>query len=169
MNKATRILAVLVLLVTAAFASTQTKQGTTFDAPIVLTTNGPEAATTTQGKPFTETIYGGTLQNDDAYMVAVCEYGFQLDSNDLGRMTDGFATAKGVDGTILSRRGTTVSGLPAEASVIDSKQGNRTLRFFLVTTVKGNKAYLYLFGTWMDTQGTDTDAVKTFFESIAIQ
>jgi hypothetical protein len=42
-------------------------------------------------------------------------------------------------------------------------------RAHLVATTKGNKAYMFLFGTWLDSAGTDNAAVKTFFQSIAIQ
>ena len=168
--KLNRILIVLLLLVTAAFASTQTNQGVTVDAPVALATKGPEAGTTKYGKPYTITIYSASLANDDTYMLSVNEYGFQLDpSADPARMTEGFASAKGVEGTIRSRKDVVVAGLPAESAVIDSVQDGRTLRFLVVSTVKGNKGYMFLFGTWMDTTGTDNEAVVKFFKSITIQ
>ena len=167
MNKISRIVAIFALLVTAAFASVQSHQGTTFDAPVVLTTDGPEAGTTTQGTPYTETVYESSLQNDDTYLVAVSEYGFQIAPNSASTFTDGFAS--GINGEVKQRNAVTVSGVAAESSVIEAVKDGRTIRFYLVTVPTGNKVYAYAFGTWMDTQGTDLTAVRTFFTSISIQ
>ena len=164
-----RILAVALLLVAGAFAATKNYSGAVVDAPVVLTTTGPTSGTTTHGQPYTATTYSATLANDDIYMVSVNSYGFQVVEGDLDKAVNAFAAADGVNGKILNNVTTSVSGHAARSAVIESVQGKRTLRFFLLVTYRGNVAYMYLFGTWMDTDGTDKEAVKTFFTSASIE
>jgi hypothetical protein len=141
--------------------------GFTVDAPTTLKTDGPQDSTTNQGKPFTETIYTGTLANDDTYMVAVSQYGFQVAQTDLALGLEAFRVS--TNGTITKQDSSlTVSGQPALMAFVDSDVKGRTLRFALLITYKGNKAFIFAFGTWLDTTGTDLEAVKTFFKSAAL-
>lgn len=165
--KIARLIAVLVLLVSAAFAGVQTQQGTTFNAPVTLITDGPEKAKTNDGHDFTQTIYGASLQNDDTYLVAISEYPFQTDNSQLDAVINGFTN--GVGGEVKQSQDVTIAGLAGRSAVVETVKNGHTMRFYLAVVFKGNKAYVYAFGTWMDTQGTDISAVKTFFQSISIQ
>jgi hypothetical protein len=165
--KILRSLIVIMLLTTAVFAATKNYSGAIADAPVVLTTDGPSADTTNEGQPFTITMYTASLQNDDTYMVGVSKYGFNLTDADLDRATQGFTNS--LNGKVLSQNRITISGQAAESSVVESVRNNRTLRMFLVVTFRGNTAYMFVFGTWMDTQGTDNAAVKTFFTSASLE
>jgi hypothetical protein len=149
-----------------AVANLDYHKGFTVDAPVTLTTDGPTQGTTNQGRPFTQTTYAGGLPNDDTYMVSVCDYGFALSDADLDRGTDGFAG--GINGTVTSRRRVTVSGYTAAASVIESVKNGRTMRFGLLIVIRGNSAYMFVFGTWLDTTGTNMADVETFFKSAAL-
>jgi hypothetical protein len=141
--------------------------GFTVDAPMTLKTDGPQDSTTNQGKPFTETIYTGSLPNDDTYMVAVSQYGFAVEQTDLALGLEGFRSA--TNGTVTKQDSSlTVSGQPALMAFVDSDVKGRTLRFALLITYKGNKAFIFAMGTWLDTTGTDLEAVKTFFKSAAL-
>ena len=141
--------------------------GFTVDAPMTLKTDGPQDSTTNQGKPFTETIYTGSLPNDDIYMAAVSQYGFAVEQTDLALGLEGFRSA--TNGTVTKQDSSlTVSGQPALMAFVDSDVKGRTLRFALLITYKGNKAFIFAMGTWLDTTGTDLEAVKTFFKSAAL-
>jgi hypothetical protein len=136
------------------------------DSPVTLKTDGPMAGTTHENKPFTETLYAASLANDDTYMVGVSEYTFQVTNDDLGRGIEGFRNSIG--GTVDSSNATTVSGYPATIALISATQGGRPMHFALLITYRGNKAYMFVFGTFIDTQSTDVDAVKRFFNSAAL-
>jgi hypothetical protein len=138
-------------------------KGFTVNAPVDLTAGAPLQGTTDQGKPWTGTQYAATLPNGDAYMVQVAEYGFALSTDDLDRGTNGFAGA--VKGTVTSRDRVTVSGFPAETSVIEATVDGTAYRFGLLLTIRGNTAYLFVFGTDLAAPGTNMDDVKTFFTS----
>ena len=137
--------------------------GFTVDAPVTLKTDGPQAGTTNNGVAYTETLYSGTLANEDTYMVGVSVYPFAVTNEDLARATEGFRG--GVKGTVTKTETVTISGQPAEAAIITAEVNGRTIRFALITTFKGNKAYFFCFGTWLDTKDTNMDEVKTFFTS----
>ena len=137
--------------------------GFTVDAPLTMTTDGPKAGTTTAGVAYTQTIYGAAQPNDDNYMVGVSEYPFQVEYADLDRGIEGFRAA--LDGTVTKTDTTTVSGNPAKMAIVDAVRNGRTIRFAILITYRGNKAFIFAFGTWMDTQGTNMDEVKTFFTS----
>ena len=138
-------------------------KGFTVNAPVDLTAGAPTQGTTDQGKPWTGTMYTAELPNGDAYLVEVAEYGFALDNDDLDRGTNGFA--KGVKGTVTSRGRQTVSGFPAETSVIEATIDGKAYRFGLLLTIRGNTAYMFVFGTDLAAPGTNMDDVKTFFTS----
>jgi hypothetical protein len=138
-------------------------KGFTVNAPVDLTAGAPLQGTTDQGKPWTGTQYAATLPNGDAYMVQVAEYGFALSTDDLDRGTNGFAGA--VKGTVTSRDRVTVSGFPAETSVIEATVDGKAYRFGLLLTIRGNTAYMFVFGTDLAAPGTNMDDVKTFFTS----
>ena len=161
-----RSLAVLVLLVSAAFASTQTFKGATVDAPVALTTKGPESGTTAEGAAYTRTTYAGELANEDIYAVAIASYPFQLAATTPKDTADGFVRGIG-GGAVISQQAITVSNQPALSTVVDKDVNGRTLRFFIVTSYRGSTAYVFIFTTWLDTPGTDKDAVKQFFLSIS--
>jgi hypothetical protein len=140
-------------------------KGFSVNAPVELTTDGPKSLTTDAGKPFTITTFSASLPNDDTYMVAVSEYNFATVPEDLTRVTNGFVG----NGTVVKQTSATISGQPALATIVDKQVGGRTMRVALVVIVKGNKGYMFAFGTWVDSQGTNMDDVKTFFTSIRIQ
>lgn len=169
MNKITRILSIFVLIVGAAFASTQQLQNVTVDAPLVLTTTGPETGTIAAGATYTRTTYMATASNDDTYLVAVAQYPFQLANTTLDDFTKGFVGALGDNVKVLSSIDVTVSGLPAKSTAVELIKNGRAIRFFIVVTYRGNTGYIIAFGTWMDTQGTDPAVVKQYFQSISIQ
>lgn len=141
-------------------------EGFSVNAPVPLTTDGPVDSTTTAGKPYTSTQYRGSLPNGDFYVAAAAIYPFAVVNDDLQRMTDGFVA--GVNGTVIKSDSTTVSGQPAMITIVDAKKGGRTLRFAILVTFKGNKAYTFVFATWLDTDGTNLDDVTTFFSSTQI-
>ena len=138
-------------------------KGFTVNAPVDLKAGVPNQGTTDQGKPWTGTMYTAELPNGDAYFVEVAEYGFALDNDDLDRGTNGFAG--GVKGTVTSRSRQTVSGFPAETSVIEATVDGKSLRFGLLIAIRGNTAYMFVFGTDLAAPGTNMDDVKTFFTS----
>jgi hypothetical protein len=138
-------------------------QGFTVDAPMTLTTTGPETRTTHEGRPYTQTIYRGSLPNGDSYSVAVAEYSFQVTNEDLDRAIEGFRAA--FNGTVTKTFDLQVSGQPAKGAIIETQQNGRMLRFAFMVTYRGNKAFMFAFGTWLDTQGTNMEDVKTFFSS----
>ena len=138
-------------------------KGFTVNAPVDLKAGAPIQGTTDQGKPWTGTQYTAELPNGDAYFVEVAEYGFALDNDDLDRGTNGFAG--GVKGTVTSRDRVTVSGFPAETSVIEATVDGKALRFGLLIAIRGNTAYMFVFGTDLAAPGTNMDDVKTFFTS----
>ena len=138
-------------------------KGFTVNAPVDLTAGAPLQGTTDQGKPWTGTQYAATLPNGDAYMVEVAEYGFALSTDDLDRGTNGFAGA--VKGLVVSRDRVTVSGYPAEASDIEATIDGKAYHFGLLLTIRGNTAYMFVFGTDLAAPGTNMDDVKTFFTS----
>ena len=137
--------------------------GFTVDAPLTMTTDGPKAGTTTAGVAYTLTVYGAAQPNDDTYMVAVSEYPFQVDPADLDRGVEGFRAS--MNGTVTKTDTATVSGNPAKMAIVESTNNGRTIRFALLITYRGNKAFIFAFGTWLDTQDTNMDEVKTFFTS----
>lgn len=136
------------------------------NAPISLQKGETTNETTKYGKQFTDTVWTGSLPNDDTYMVSVAQYPFALVTEDLTRETDGFAAA--IDGKILKQGNVTISGQPALASIIEAQKDGRAMRFALIVVNKGNTSYLFAFGTWLDTQSTDMDAVKAFFTSAVL-
>jgi hypothetical protein len=136
------------------------------DAPVVLKASAPEQGTTDQGKTYNKTVWSATLPNDDTYMVAVASYPFQIDPADMQRAGEGFRSA--VDGRILNQTSVTVSGQPATAFIIEAQVNNRTMRFALLVTYRGNTAYMFVFGTYLDTQDTDMKAMETFFTSVTL-
>jgi hypothetical protein len=138
-------------------------KGFTVNAPVDLKAGAPIQGTTNQGKPWTGTQYTAELPNGDAYFVEVAEYGFALGNDDLDRGTNGFAG--GVKGTVTSRDRVTVSGYPAETSVIEATVDGKSLRFGLLIAIRGNTAYMFVFGTDLAAPGTNMDDVKTFFTS----
>ena len=69
-----------------------------------------------------------------------------------------------IQGT-TSRDRVTVSGFPAETSVIEATVDGKSLRFGLLIAIRGNTAYMFVFGTDLAAPGTNMDDVKTFFTS----
>jgi len=137
------------------------------DSPIVLTTTGPQPSTTDEGLSFTETTWNGETQNGDFYMIGVGVYPFNVVNTDLQQAIDGFRA--GVKGTVTDQKPITVSGQPATVAIIDSRdEKGRVMRFMMLVTYKSNTAYMFIFGTYLDVQGTDMEAVKTFFNSIQL-
>jgi hypothetical protein len=141
--------------------------GFTVNAPVELKTDGPKQSTSNAGKTFTETLYAASLENDDTYMVGVSEYAFQVAYEDLDRGIEGFRSS--VNGTVTKTETLTVSGNQAKMAVVESVVKGRTMRFGLLITYHSNKAYMFCFGTWLDSAGTNMDDVKTFFSSARIQ
>jgi hypothetical protein len=136
------------------------------NVPVQLTKNAPTNGTTDFGKPYTSTFWSAELTNGDSYMVGISDYGFATAQEDLAKVTNGYATA--LKGTITKQDFTTVSGYPAVMSFIDSSSEGHNFRSALLVVVKGNSAYMFAFMTDLATPGTDNDAVKTFFTSVAI-
>ena len=162
-----RTFAVFFALLIPAFAATQNLQNLTVDAPVTLTTKGPETRTVASGEHYTQTNYSGELGNGDIYMVSIGKYPFQLASTTNDDMTQAFIA--GVPNSkVLNSRATALSGLPAQATVLELVDNGRTMRIFLIVTYRGDTAYIIAFGTWMDTQGTDKDVVARFFSNISI-
>lgn len=156
----------VVLLSIAGFAATTVfkspELGFGVSTPVTLTTDGPQQRTNSTGKSFTQTIFTGSQNNGDAYLVGVSEYPFPVVSEDLMRAANGFATATG--GTIGETKTLTVSGQPAlRATIVLTDK----TKFLLLVTFKGSRAYQFAFGT---TTGTafDTPEVKAFFDSATI-
>ena len=146
--------------------SLQQYDGFSVNAPIALTTTGPEQSTTNEGKPFTQTVYTGTMPNSDLYMAAVGVYPFVVVDEDLTKATNGFAGA--MHGTVVKQEPLTVSGQSALMSVISAKDANgRELRFALLVTHKGNRAYMFVFGSYVDVTSNEQE-FKEFFSSISI-
>ena len=142
--------------------------GFTINAPLELKTDGPTNNTTDAGKPFTQTLYSATMPNTDVYMVGVSAYNFAVDNADLDRGIEGFRGS--LKGTVLSTTPFVVSGQPAKMAVIDAKDSNgRELRFALLITFKGTKAYMFVFGSYLDVPNSNGDEFKTFFNSARIQ
>jgi hypothetical protein len=166
-----RTLAVFLALLIPAFAATQTLQNVTVDAPVTLTTDGPETSTTTSGNSagshYTRTNYMGEQSNGDIYMVNFGKYPFQLATTTNDDMTQAFI--EGVPGSkVLNSRATTFAGLDARSTVLELVQDGRTMRIFLIVTHRGDTAYIFAFGTFMDTQGTDNAVVARFFANASI-
>lgn len=137
--------------------------GFTVNAPVTLKTAGPTQSTTNAGKTFTEIIYSAEMPNTDAYLVGVFQYPFQVADSDLALALEGFRKSMG--GTVINQSPTTVSNQPALIADVESTTDGRTLRFAVEITYRGNKAFMFAFGTYMDVAGTNSDEVKTFFRS----
>lgn len=135
----------------------------TVDAPVTLTTSGPTHETTTSGKPYVKTVYGGSLPNGDYYAVGIGDYPFAVVRADLDKVTDGFV--QGVNGTVVSSQEVTVSGQPAIATIVNAEKNGRKIQFAILVTFKDNLSYVFAFGTWSDAEGTNLEDVKTFFRS----
>lgn len=135
--------------------------GAVADAPIDLKTTGTETSKTEQGNE--STMYSGEMPNGDIYFVGVAE---SYDGN-LAKTVSDFAAGAG--GKVLESTDVTVSGSPAKAAVIESHADGKTFRFALLVAYRGNKLYIFAFGTDLAAAGTDTAAVKRFFTSAAIQ
>jgi hypothetical protein len=159
------VTAALAVMSIAASAQNFNQQGVTLTAPVALTTSGPAAGTTDSGLPYTSTIYSGTLPNTDMFVVGIAEYNAAVNYSDLSKFGDAFvASAKG---KILKSSSLTVGGLPALGLTVEVLTGDRTLRIAWVGVVKGNRAYQFVFGSYMDVQ-SNMDQVNTFFNSITI-
>jgi hypothetical protein len=144
--------------------------GFSVDVPLTMTPGDLVNRTTNQGHPFTQIIYTATMPNTDYYMVGVSTYGFSVEYADLDRMIEGFRG--GIKGTVLGTpTENTVSGQPSKIAAFSSKDEStgREIRFVLLVTFKGNKAYMFAFGTYMDVKSTNQEEVKTFFTSARIQ
>lgn len=161
------VFAVFFALLIPAFAATQTLQNVTVDAPVTLTTEGPKTSTTTAGASYTATNYTGAQPNGDTYMVGVAKYPFQLASTSNDDFTQAFIA--GVPNSkVLNSRAVTLSGLPAQATVLESVSDGRTIRIYAIVTYRGDTAYVIAFATFMDTQGTDNAVVARFFSNVSI-
>lgn len=159
------VTAALAVMSIAASAQNFNQQGVTLTAPVALTTSGPAAGITDSGLPYTSTIYSGTLPNTDMFVVGIAEYNAAVNYSDLSKFGDAFvASAKG---KILKSSSLTVGGLPALGLTVEVLTGDRTLRIAWVGVVKGNRAYQFVFGSYMDVQ-SNMDQVNTFFNSITI-
>ena len=158
--------AALAVLSLAASAQTFNHQGVTLAAPVALTTDGPTKGTTSSGLPYTETIYTGTLPNSDMFFVGICEYDTAGLSTTLSAFGDAFVAGT-THGKILKSFPITVSGLPALGLTIEVPEGNRTIRMGWVGVIKGNRAYQFVFGSYLDVQSNMVQ-VGTFFDSITI-
>lgn len=158
--------AALAVLSLAASAQTFNHQGVTLTAPVALTTDGPTKGTTKSGLAYTETIYSGVLPNSDMFMVGIGEYDTTVDTTSLSSFGDAFVAGMS-GGKILKSFPLTVSGLPALGLTVDVPDGNRTIRMGWVGVIKGNRAYQFVFGSYMDVQ-SDMVQVGTFFDSIRI-
>jgi hypothetical protein len=166
-----RTLAVFFALLIPAFATTQTLQNVTVDAPVTLTTTGSETGTTTAGNSagshYTRTNYTGEQSNGDVYMVNLGKYPYQLAATTNEDMTQAFIA--GVPNSkVLNSRATTLSGLDAQATVLELTDNGRVMRIFVIVTHRGDTAYILAFGTYMDTQGTDNAVVARFFANASI-
>jgi hypothetical protein len=165
-SKLTTALMFFVLAIAPAFA--QTNYGKfTATTPVPMTAAAPTQGTTTAGATFTTTIYSATLPNTDVYMVAVAEYPFTVQHADLDRDVNGFVAS--LKGTLLSQRDVaTASGEPATIAAISAKdETGRELRVALVVSYKGNKAYQFVFISYLDVK-SDSEAFKAFFSNLRI-
>ena len=143
-------------------------RGAVADAPIDLSTDGSEARKTDEGKDYTQTTWIGTLPNNDTYFVSVAEYPFTVDTALLGVVINRFATGAG--GKVLTTTDAYVSGMPAKAAIVEATTTNgRTLRIAFLATIRGNKAYMFAFASYLDVQDSDMSAMKHFFASARIQ
>lgn len=137
------------------------------DSPVTLVDNGTENATTTSGASYTRQSLSAEVQNGDVYMVSVATYPFNLPTDNFDTFINGFTGT--ISGTISKSFEGTASGNPARMYFIDGLVGGQKAKFVIEVVLKGNKAYIFAFGTLADATGTDTEAVKTFFQSISIQ
>jgi hypothetical protein len=150
-------------LVLASYAQ---YDGFAVNTPIPLTTAGPTQGTTNAGQAFTATLYSATMPNSDIYAVGVGVYPFAVVDADLYKSINGYA--QGVNGTVLTQILTTVSGQPALRAVISAKDTNgREIRFALTITYKGNRTYMFVFGSYVDVVSNEQE-FKAFFNSISI-
>jgi hypothetical protein len=141
--------------------------GFSVNAPITLTTTGPTQSINTAGQAFTSTLYSAAMPNTDFYMATVSVYPFTVVDEDLDKGTNAFVQS--LHGKVLKQDRITVSGQPAIMSAISSKdETGREVRFALTITYKGNRAYMFAFGSYMDVTTTDEASFKAFFNSISI-
>jgi hypothetical protein len=133
------------------------------DSPASLSRSAVENGTTDAGKSYTRTRWSGAMDNQDTYMVYVADYPFDLASEDLARIVSGFVTGAG--GRVIKQTAVTVSGQPAQAVIVETELAGKTLRIALLVTTKGNRAYIFMFGSLLETKDTDMGAVTTFFSS----
>jgi hypothetical protein len=140
--------------------------GFAVNAPVPLVTTEPQQRTTHAGHTFTYKQYEGDMPNTDSYLVGVYVYDFALTSKDLDRYVDGFAG--GVNGTVISRdTDFNISGLPAEMAVITGTSEGRAIRYAVAVTYKGNRAFAFVFGSFVDVV-SNGEEFKTFFNSASI-
>jgi hypothetical protein len=169
-------LVIMLVLATGAFAQTtakivsakyvQNSLGFSVDAPVDMTVDGPSAGTTDYGVAFTKTFYSAKLENGDVYFVGVSQYPFFVQTSDLTKAVNGFASAS--NSTVKNQNNITLSGQPAINAVLSSQVNGREVRFMYVVTFKGHNAYQFVFGTYTDTT-SDMQAVSRFFKSIELQ
>jgi len=167
MKKIATALMFLMLALVPAFA--QTNYGKfTATTPVVLKAEAPVSHTTIEGQPYTATLYSVTLPNTDVYMAMTSVYPFAVSQQNIEQ--DAAAFTKGLNGTVIKQANISVaSGEPAVVTSISAKDANgRELRFLLVVTYKGNAAYQFVFGSYLDTTTTDMTAVHTFITTLRI-
>lgn len=141
--------------------------GFSVDAPVTLTQGPDTPSTTTSGVNYTQTVYMAILPNSDVYMVGVGTYPFALAVTDNVAGLEGFRAS--VNGAVVSQNAVTVSGQPALAAVITTKdETGRELRMGVLITFRGNKDYIFAFGSYLDVKNTDEDAIKRFFASASL-
>jgi hypothetical protein len=140
--------------------------GFAVNAPVPLVTTGPQQGTTHAGHPFTYNQYEGDMPNTDSYLAGAYTYDFAVTNADLDKYVDGFAG--GVNGTVISRDTTfTISGHPAEMAVITGTIEGRAIRYAVAVTYKGNRAFSFIFGSFVDVV-SNGEEFKTFFNSASI-
>jgi hypothetical protein len=144
-------------------------RGFSVDAPVTLIEQPTTTGTTHAGRPYTENAYTAELPNTDSYLAGVFTYDFTLATEDLDRATEGFRA--GINGTVLHTNVTTTSGLPSKITSFSSKEAasGREMRFVLLIVAKANRAYMFVFGTYLDVTSTNNEEVKRFFNSVRIQ
>jgi hypothetical protein len=143
--------------------------GFSVDAPVTLTQQPATTETTPTGHTYTQNKYLAELPNGDTYLADVVTYDFTLPTGNLDRATEAFGS--GINGTILNTVVTTTSGLPSKMTSFSSKEPatGRELRFVLLIVAKANKAYMFVFGTYLDVTSTNLEETKRFFTSVRIQ
>jgi hypothetical protein len=167
MKKIATALMFFMLALVPAFA--QTNYGKfTATTPVVLKAGTPTTRTTESGVQFTATLYSAELPNSDVYMAMDSTYPFAISQQNVEQ--DAAAFTKALNGTVIKQANISVaSGEPAIVTSISAKDtSGREMRFLLVVTYKGNAAYQFAFGSYLDTTTTDMAAVRVFLSTLRI-